>query len=708
MPSAAELEKMKKDDTGFVEASKDAVSFMKARQPAIGKIAKYYHLDAEELSQEGYEILLTCLRDYTPVYQKPNGDVVKVMFTTFFSNRMESRAMELRNGNPEYQARQAFTDKLSDDERTRFREDPPLLVQHLDHDSPMQEHLASEVSEAKEEDTSLALRIVQDSFFDKVLNDLVVKEKDEKKKAALLHVKVGGVYNFQEMALLFGVTDSRASQVLNELMDAFYTQRMIDGDLTSIVRDLTRMKLNEKRGVRLLKEAMLNSSKERADAIVESFEEIYPSVKDAYADVITKLSSAPTGKKAISSAPKVAVSKSSKRKMKAASYNDVFTEEENEKYPLQGVELRDIDSLKLTDDFDFRAPDYNEKFNAYAEEYMFDDGTYPAIINEQGVVIDGNKRIRLALAEGRTDYMCIVRDVADEKECHVLSVMVNLRLLKPSKIDLYYAISALSDLGLSQQKMAGYVGTSRTNVLVYVKVKDKASAKTRALFEDGLIQVTNASTCAELPESVQDEMASFIRRYGQSWSKGAKFNELHHAAAQGELKEYIEKVAPTLREVAVDDAMPKADFSAKVPASVGSVDAKAMVAMKKRLEAYEQNITDSEVWAQRRESVITQQTEELQAAKEEIESLKKELEASELVKFSSPKVIEDELKKLKAFYDVSERMSGAKFALSGASKTLKNLMLTRKQNLELSALYEELEQALSVLRISMMNSADKK
>lgn len=706
MPSVKELEKMKQEDEGFSSASKDAVAFLKTRQAAVAKIARHYHLDQEELYQEGYEILLTCLRDYTPVYQKANGDVVKVLFRTFFGNRMESRAMEMRNSNPEYQARQAFTDKLDDDERARFREDPPLLVQHLDHESPMQESLAKEVSAARGIESNLALRIVQDSFFDKVLSDLVAKEQDEKKKAALLHVKVGGVYNFQEMALHFGVTDSRASQVLNELMDAFYTQRMIDGDLSSIVRDLTRMKLNEKRALRLLKEAMMNSSIGRADAIKESFVSTYPAVQEIYEKILPQLKNADDS--VLIDDVAAPMKQSKKRKMKAPSYHDVFTEEENDKYPLQGVELRQINDLVLTDDFDFRAPDYDDKFKVYADEHVFDDGLYPAIINEKGIVIDGNKRIKMALSEGRSDYMCIIRHVPKEEDCRVLSVMVNLRLLKPSKIDLYYAIAALSDLGLSQQKIAGYVGTSRTNVLVYAKVKDKASVKIRALFEDGLMQVTNASTCADLVESVQDDVAAFIRKYGVAWSKGSKFNELHHAAAQGNLSEYIEKVSPTLKEVVSEEASSKMNALPKVTNTLDASDSKALQAMKKRLELYEQNIADSEIWAKRRETVITQQTEDLQSAREEIEVLKKELEASELMKFSSPQVIEEELKKLKAFYDVSERMAGAKQALAGASNSMKRLVLTRKQNLELSVLYDELEQSMNVLRLSLMNSVDKK
>ena len=706
MPTAKELDAMKMEDEGYTSAQQDAVAFLKTRHQAVFKIARYYHLDPDELFQEGYEILLTCLRDYTPVYQKASGDVVKVMFTTFFGNRMESRAMEMRNSNPEYQARQAYTDKLTDEEKARFRDDPPLLVQHLDHESPMQEALANEVSETRSKDMDLAMRIVQDSFFDRVLSDLVAKEQDEKKKAALLHVKVGGIYNFQEIAYHFGVTDSRASQVLNELMDAFYVQRMIDADLASVVRDLMRMKLNEKRALRLLKEALTHAKEIRREAIVEAFRGTYPAVVETYETLKPKLKK--DDKDAVEASTKVVA----KRKMKSPSYHDVFDDEENKKYPLVGVELRPIKSLKFIDDFDFRAPDYDEKFTAYAEQHIFDDGQYPAMIREDGTLIDGNRRVRLAIKEGRSDYMCVVRRVPSDDDVHVLSVLVNLRLLKPSKIDLYYAIGALSDLGLSQQKIASYVGTSRTNVLVYAKVRDKASLKVRALFEDGLIQVTNASACADLADDVQDDMATFIRKYGPLWSKGSKFNDLHQAAVQGELASFIEKMSPNLKAVTtanegLSDKQSKAMDVAAQGASSGAlstVDARVMHSMKKRIEVFEESLKDAEIWAQRRESVITQQTDELQASRDEVESLKRELEASELMKFSSPKVIEAELKQLKAFYQVSERMAGAKQALTHATKDMQRMHLSRKQSLELNSLFDEVDQALNTLRVSIVNS----
>ncbi|MEC8467141.1 MAG: hypothetical protein VXY83_02185, partial [Pseudomonadota bacterium] len=73
MPTDKELEKMKMEDEGYTQALQDAVGFLESRRQAIFKIARYYHLDVEELFQEGYEVLLKCLRDYNPVYEKADG-----------------------------------------------------------------------------------------------------------------------------------------------------------------------------------------------------------------------------------------------------------------------------------------------------------------------------------------------------------------------------------------------------------------------------------------------------------------------------------------------------------------------------------------------------------------------------------------------------------------------------------------------------------
>lgn len=693
MPTTAKLEKMKLEDAGYKQAVEEAVSFLETRRQAIAKIARYYHLDVEELYQEGYETLLKCLRDYKPVYEKADGSIVSVLFTTFFGSRMESCAMEMRNGNPEYKARQAFTEKLGADEKARFRSDPPLLVQHLDHESPMQEMLAGEASQARDENKGeIALKIMRDSFFERVLNDLVAKETDEKKKAALLHVKVGGVYNFQEIAYHFGVTDSRASQVMNELMDAFYVQRIIDGDHVAVARDFERLTFNEKRVNRLVLKALKNSNLEHAQNVVETFKEPYPSIAKDFKEVSKQIESKKEEKK----------TEKSKQQTKAKSpvYQDVFTDEETKKYPLQGVELRSMDSLISFEDFDFHSPESEDAFNTFSASHAFDDGQYPAIINEEGFILDGERRIQLAKEEGRSDYMCIVHKVPSEMDAKILRVAINMRTQKPSKIDLYYAISALSDIGLSQQKIADCVGTSRTNVLVYAKVKDKACAKLRALFEDGLIQVTNASTCADLEDDLQVKVSDFIRRTGIAWSKGSKFNDLHQAAVEGKLDSFIAKHAPNKENAPeVKEAMQ----SAVVDAS----STRVVQALKKRIDDYERDLKDSEVWTQRRESVIATQKEDLDKANDEIDSLKKELEAAELMRFGSPKIIEDELKELKAFYALNERLSGAAHALDYALKDLRKLKLRRKQAIEISMLVEQADKNLNALRVEVYSQAPK-
>lgn len=691
MPTEAKLNELKQADEGFVMALEDSVAFLDSRRQAIFKIARHYHLDAEELFQEGYEILLTCLRDFTPVYEKADGSIVSVMFTTFFGSRMEGCAMEMRNGNPEYKARQAFTEKLGDDEKERFRSDPPLLVQHLDHESPMQEMLRGEASEARDEDRNdIAMKIMRDSFFEKVLNELVAKETDEKKKAALLHVKVGGVYNFQEIAYHFGVTDSRASQVMNELMDAFYTQRIINGDALGVSRDFARLKFNEKRVKRLVLDALENTEESKVDEVVSTFEEICPTLKADFAKV---QKSAP--KKAFEN--KAAAKVQVKAKAKSPVYEDVFTDEELKKFPLQGVELRKINSLKFIDNFEFHSPESKDRFETYAASHEFDDGQFPALISEDGVVIDGQRRIELAIEEGRSDYMCIVHKIPAESDCKLLRAMVNMRTQKPSKIDLYYAISALSEIGLSQQKIADCVGTSRTNVLVYAKVKDKAGPQLRALFEDGLIQVTNASACADLPDPVQNKISAFIRKNGIAWSKGSKFNDLHLAAVDGKLDAFVAKHSQA-------DAIP-----AVVEGSEGSggelVSSRAVHALNKRIEVFERDLKDAEIWAQRRESVITTQKSDLEKAQQEIDSLKKEMEAAELMRFGNPKAIEDELRELKAFYAVSERVSSSIIGLSYALKDLRRLKLRRKHVLELKGLLEEADKQVNALRVEVVNQS---
>jgi ParB-like chromosome segregation protein Spo0J len=677
-----QLDKMRQEDKGYTDAVADAMAFLENKKKAIAKISHSYHLEMEELFQEGYEVLLTCIRDFSPIYEKSDGNTVSVKFSTFFGNRMENRAMEMRNRDPEYQARKAFTDNMDGDEKTKFKSDPPLLVQHLDQETTMQEHLEGEASIAKESRADdVALRILRDSFFDKKLSELVAKEKDEKKQAALLHVKVGGVYNFQEIAYHFGVTDSRASQVMNELMDAFYVQRMIDHNLESVVYDFRKLKFNEKRVLRLAKEALQNATPERVEEIKAALKVDFPE--------ITKIKVEP---KALEEQKKPAVKKTKKSKPKPPAYEEIFTNEENDLYPLIGVEMRSISSLKTTG-MDFHPPQSDEEFKEFLEDFDEDSSQYPALVTEDGYILDGERRVKAAKAKGKSEYLCIVRKVTDETMRKILRVVVNVRLEKPTKKDMYYIISTLADLGLSQQKIADILGSSRTNILVYVKVKDKASPKLRALFEDELIQITNASTCADFDEDVQDRLADFIRKYGFAWGKGAKFNTLHLAASEGKLDQLEKKQKPQKEKDAKD--LPLEEIT--------GASSKTVQALQERITIYEQSLKDSEIWSAQREGVINSQSEELTDAKEEIERLKRELDAAELVRFGSPKAVEEELKMLKRYYGITERFAAATHGVVQGTKSLRRVDLKRSQLLEITHLMEELESALNTLRVELYN-----
>lgn len=693
MPSAKDLEKLKQQDEGFVEASQNALAFLESRRQAVYTISRHYHLDVEELAQEGYEVLLTCLRDFSPVYQKKSGDIVSVKFTTFFGNRMENRAMEMRNRDPEYQARQAYTEKLSETERTRFKADPPLLVQHLDQESAMQEMLAGEASQAQDDlQDDLAMRIARDSFFDNKLAELVAREKDEKKQAALLHVKVGGIYNFQEIAYHFGVTDSRASQVMNELMDAFYVQRMIDGNLESVVYDFQKLKFNGKRVVRLIKEAMQHTGAARSQLILDSFKADYPEV--------SKLRTVPERKEEKSTAH-LAPKTSPMGGMKPPAYEKIFTAEEEKEVPLVGVEIRALKDIKPAT-LEFRSPTSIAEEAHLFEQLDLDATHHPILIAEDGTVIDGMRRLEAAKRQGKQEYLCIVRAFSSIEEKKRWRVMVNARLRKPSKYEVYFMIGALSDIGLSQQRIAEAIGSSRTNVLVYAKVRDKATPKLRALFEDQLIQITNASTCTDFDAQVQDELSDFIRRFGVSWSKGAKFNELYKAAANNKIAQFAQKAKPD-PSVAHKSAQQVQPVDVAATAHLPGNTQKVLGAYEKRLKAYEQMLRDNEVWSAQRESVINAQNDRIEEFEEEIERLKRELEASELLKFGNQESIEQELKNLKSYYLVTERIAGAFQALTQAARQVRRIPMRRSQYLELSDLFDKLESSVNQLRLELLN-----
>lgn len=685
MPAKAKLEAMKKEDQGFALASTDAVKFIKSRQQGIYNIARQYHLDPDELFQEGYEVLLTCLRDFSPLYQKKDGSIVTVQFTTFFGSRMDIQALEMRNRNPEYRARQAYIDDMDDEEKARFRANPPLLVQHIDHESNVQDHLDMEIAEARDEnDGNMAMRVERDSFFEEKLAELIANETDDRKKAALLQVKVGGVYNFQEMAYHFGVTDSRASQVLNDLVDAFYTQRLIDKNIESVAYDFQKLKFNEKRAKRLIVEAWQNAPADRQKALVAVFSKNFPQLEKDIAQATPKI------EKKAAEPSQTAPQAIDFKKPAAPAYEEIFSAEENKEFPLLGVEVWPVDKLSELEDLTFRP----EGGAAYDTQYInnFDPSAdaHPLLINDMGQVIDGVLRLKAAKAHGVESLTCVVRKTADERAAKILRVSVNIKLHKPNKTEIYFAVAALADLGLSQSKIAGHVGTSRTNVLVYAKVREKAAPKLRALFEDGLIQITNAATCADLPEKTQAELAGFIRKYGETWAKGTKFNDLYTAA----LKDKIAALA--------EGQQPAPATAKAAPAAPVVAESVVTGALNSRIESYEQALADAETWAAQREQVISNQTELLDEAHNEIELLKKELEAAELSKYASPDMMENHLRALRIFYEVTERLSGAGNALKRATTGVKALNLKRKQILELEQLMDSLDQEINSFRITLL------
>lgn len=689
MPTDKELVKLRAADAGFNMASQDAVQFIQSRRQAMFNIARHYHLDPEELLQEAYEILLTCLRDYSPVYEKASGEVVSVQFTTFFGNRMESRAMEMRNRDPEYQARQAYTSAMSNEEKDRFRSDPPLLVQHLDQETTMQESLRHEAAAARDDISgNLALKVMRDSFFEKKLNELVAREKDDKKRAALMHVKVGGVYNFQDVAYHFGVTDSRASQIMNDLMDAFYIQRMIDGDGENVAYDFSKLKFNEKRAIRLIVEAVKHMVTDQAQALVVLFDDMYPELNQSL-------------QKTQKDQPKVAQKEEDHLKESStfhgapAPMEEVLTAAENKKYPLVNVTLRPITSLKPLD-VQFRPPSAEEAINLphIAAMLQADVNQYPLLVTEEGVVVDGVRRLAAATAQGLAEIMCMTRHITDPLAAGQLRVSINARYSKLDKTEMYYAICALADLGLSQQKIADALDTSRTNVIVYAKVKDKATAKLRQLFEDGLIQITNASTCVELSDNVQDRLADFIRLYGNSWAKGSQFNELFEAAKTGKMDKLEKRVAPSH---VVEQASQVAASTPQVPTT-----AQAQI-LQTKLDAYQQALKDAEIWTAQRESVINRQTEELVEARNEIEALKREIDATELMRYGDPGAMEEAFKEIKAFYGFVERLAAATHGVEKAAKQLRQLGLNAKQVQEVQDLIDKLEQHVNHIRIEVVN-----
>ncbi|TKW60945.1 MAG: hypothetical protein DI628_08660 [Blastochloris viridis] len=704
----ADVAALKAADEGFKLARENAVKYLHSRRQAIFALARHFHLDADDLQQEAYEVLLTCLRDFNPLYTKADGTTVNVQFNTFFGNRLEGKALEQRNRDPEYQARQAHLQDMSDEERTEFRKNPPLLVQHLDQETTMQETLRGEVAAAqRSRQTNMALKVVQDTFIERKLNDLIAAERDDKRRAALMHVKVGGVSSFEEIAYHFGVTDSRASQILNELMDAFYVQRLIDGDLKSVMYDFRKLSLQPKRTQRLLEEAMRNAPTPRAAEIANLFMAEYPDLREVLGSLPKPGQIAEKTETDSAEAPATASGNALPAQLTPA---------EEDQYPLQAVEWREIATLTALG-VQFRptlmqAPEDMAHIRQIAAHPA--ETWAPLIVTPEGGVIDGERRIAAARAKGITRLLCQVRTTPSAALARQLRVCLNSRVRPLDKLELYFAIGALSELGLTQGVIAQALGTSRPNVIVYAKVREKASPRLRQLFEDGLIQITNASSAVDLPVQSQDEMADFIRQYGAGWGRGPQFNELYAAAAEGQIAALVPPQVggpqPSHAAILPLPSIPAATLAsapvqgAQLVAPPGSLSPTLATALKKRQEALETALRDSEIWARQREATITSQTSQIHDLRQQVESYKRELEAQTLLQHGDAATMANYMKELKAFYAVQERLASAIHQLEKTHTAVRSLNLTHRQTVELEQLLEKVASLQTALRVQLVKS----
>lgn len=705
------VEELKAADEGYQLARTSAVKYLHSRRQATFALARHFHVDADDLQQEAYEVLLTCLRDFNPHYTRADGTTVSVQFNTFFGNRLEGKSLELRNRDPEYQARQAHLQDMTDDDKSEFRKNPPLLVQHLDQETTVQEHLRGEVAAAqRSRQTNVLLKIAQDSFIEKKLNDLIAAERDDKRRAALMHVKVGGVSSFEEIAYHFGVTDSRASQILNELMDAFYIQRLMDGDLKSVVYDFRKLGLQAKRAQRLLEEAVRHAPAPRAADIAAAFGSEFPEIRDVLAKLPKPGTHAQTENQS-----------AEEGEAQGPALPAQLTPAEEALYPLQGMEWRDLASLASLQ-VNFRpvsqqAPEdlsHIRQISAHpAEEWP------PLLVTDKGEIIDGERRIAAARALGVDRLLCQIRTSAGAPHLRQLRICLNSRVRALDKLELYFAIGALLELGLTQGAIAQALGTSRPNVIVYAKVRDKASPRLRQLYEDGLIQITNASSAADLSVAAQDELADFIRQYGAAWGRGPQFNELYAAAAEGQIAALAPQTSSSTYPLphpssnhpisAPHQPIPSAhhthiDTSSTAYQPGSGVSNTLANALKKRQETLETALRDAEVWAKQREATITSQTTQLYELKQQLESFKRELEAQALMQHGDAATMASYLKEIKAFYAVQERLAAAAHQLEKAQSQLRSQHLTHRQTIELEQILEKIAATQNAIRVTLVKN----
>ncbi|MCP4354100.1 MAG: hypothetical protein GY793_00435 [Proteobacteria bacterium] len=683
MVTKKKLEKLKLKDEGFQSAQANALEFLDSKRNIFYKIAAKYHLDSEELFQESYEVLLTCLRDFQPILVKEDGEV-SVKFNTFFGSRIEMKALELRNNNPEYKARKAYTDGMDIDSKAEFRANAPLLVQHIDHTETVNEHLSDEITKARrDENPSIQAKFNRDGFLDDVLTDLISKEKDDKKRSVLQHVKVGGIMNFQDIAYHFGVTDSRASQLMNELMDAFYAQRLINGDVETVLKDLKRLKLSNSRIRNLLQKAIEYSEKEIKIEIKVTAEGAFPEIKNLD----------------IENSDKSNDKKSIVQDIELIPYKDVLTDEENAYYPQVEMGMKDVKELKFLN-LSFRGKLQQNAFNAFVKNMPEDNSEYPVIINQEGFVIDGELKVRAAKIKGIKTLYCITR-ASSEQDAKVLRIILNNRLDVASKKQLFYSVCALLSLGFSQQKISSMLDTSRTNVIVYAKVKEKAIQEVKQLFEDDMILITNASACADITPEQQLEVVNFIKKYGVKWSKGSKFSKLLHSAKNDAIKALEKAEHPDFMKSENLDSL--VDAEKQYTERLTKQAQTKIVKLEGDLKDATVRLQDSETWLSHRESVINQQQKELNELKEENTSLQKEIEVSQLLKFADKSVFEDELKYLKKVYELTEILNGAEYAITKSIEKLDTIQLKPRQLKDIDSQCLLLVEKIEELRVRVFS-----
>ena len=281
------------------------------------------------------------------------------------------------------------------------------------------------------------------------------------------------------------------------------------------------------------------------------------------------------------------------------------------------------------------------------------------------------------------------------------NVIINNRLESGNKKQLYYAVCALLYLGYSQQKIAKILNTSRTNVIVYAKVKDKAIQDVKQLFEDDMILITNASACADLNEQQQKSIVDFIKKYGNHWSKGTKFTKLLNAGRNNAVRALEETENPSFMQSEKLDEL--------VAAEKGYAERLTKKAQEKisyletNLKDATVKLQDNQTWLAQRESVINHQQKELVELRDENSSLQREIETSQLLQFADKSAFEDEMKYLKKVYEITEKLSGATNAIDGALNIFGSTKIKQHQVKDIESLCLKLEEKVESLRVTLIS-----